>query len=290
MFRSSLFALVFLFAASPVFAYLSPGEPSGYVNDFAGLLSAEARTELEGTLTQFAEASGGEIAVAIIQSLEGDDIESYANTLFREWGIGGKENDTGVLLLVSVEDRNVRIEVGYGYEGNIPDAHASRIIRDDIVPNFSEGQYDEGVFRAVNSLITLIREPGSAPPLEEASSFSLENFAVFGYLIFFLGSWIVSIMSRTKDWWLGGIFGALSAVLVGVFFGTNAALIGALPLIALGLLVDFAVSSAYRDARSSGHTPPWWTGGSSSWGTSTGGGFGGFGGGSSGGGGASGRW
>jgi uncharacterized protein len=260
------------------------------VNDFAGLLSAEAKTELEGTLTQFAEASGGEIAVAIIQSLEGDDIESYANTLFREWGIGGKENDTGVLLLISVEDRNVRIEVGYGYEGNIPDAHASRIIRDYVVPNFSDGQYDEGVRTAINSLITLIQDPASAPPLDETSSESYEGLAVLGYLFFFIGSWLVSIMSRTKDWWLGGFFGALSAVLVGWFFGMSVALISAVPLIALGLLVDYAVSSAYREARSSGRTPPWWTGGSGTWGTSSGGGFGGFGGGSSGGGGASGRW
>lgn len=290
MFRSDLFLFLTLFTALPVLAYVSPGAPTGYVNDFAGLLSTEATIQLEETLSEFADTSHGEIAVAVVQSLQGDDIETYANTLFREWGIGGKENDTGILLLISVEDRDVRIEVGYGYEGAVPDAHASRIIRDDIVPNFSDGQYDEGVFRAVNSLITLIREPGSAPPLEEASSFSLENFAVFGYLIFFLGSWIVSIMSRTKDWWLGGIFGALSAVLVGLFLGMNAALISALPLIVLGLLVDFAVSSAYREARSSGHAPPWWTGGRSSWGTSTGGGFGGFGGGSSGGGGASGRW
>ncbi|MBX9765264.1 TPM domain-containing protein, partial [Patescibacteria group bacterium] len=122
---------VFAFAALPVLAYVSPGSPTGYVNDFAGALSEETETALNAELENFTKETGGEIAVAVVSSLGGDALESYANTLFREWGVGGKETNTGILFLVAVEDREVRIEVGYGYEGVVPDAYASRIIRDD---------------------------------------------------------------------------------------------------------------------------------------------------------------
>lgn len=294
MFRSSFFGFVFAllvaFVALPVFAYVSPGMPTGYVNDFAGILSTETKTELNTELEVFAKESGGEIAVAVVSTLGGDDIESYANTLFREWGVGGADTNTGILLLVAIEDRDVRIEVGYGYEGIVPDAYASRIIRDDILPAFREGEYDAGVKNGIASLLTLIRDPSAVPPIEENSSFNIEDFGVVLYLVFFVGAWIVSILSRTKDWWLGGVFGAGVAGIVALFAGVSIGLISAIPLVIVGLIVDFAVSSAYREARSSGVTPPWWTGGSGSWGGSSGGSFGGFGGGSSGGGGASGSW
>lgn len=289
MFRSSLFALALAFVALPAFAYVSPGQPTGFVNDFVGTLSAETKTELSAELEAFSDETGGEVAVAVVSSLGGDDIESYANTLFREWGVGGAEENNGILLLVAIEDRDVRIEVGYGYEGVVPDAYASRIIRDDILPSFREGDYDGGIKNGVASLLLLIRDPSAVPPIEENTNFSFEDIGFIGYMIFFVGAWVVSIMSRTKDWWLGGVFGAAGAGVVALFAGVSVALISAIPLIVIGLIVDFAVSSAYREARSSGTTPPWWTGGST-WGGSSGGSFGGFGGGSSGGGGASGSW
>lgn len=290
MFRSSIFAFVLAFVALPAFAYVSPGQPTGFVNDFAGVLTSEAKAELNEQLEVFAKETGGEITVVVVSSLGGDDIESYANTLFREWGVGGKETNTGILLLVAIEDRDVRIEVGYGYEGTVPDAYASRIIRDGILPSFREGDYGAGIQNGVASLLLLIRDPSAVPPIEDSPPFSFENFAFFGYMLFFVGAWVVSIMSRTKDWWLGGIFGAVGAGVVALFAGVSVALISAIPLIVIGLIVDFAVSSAYREARSHGATPPWWTGGGGSWGGSSGGSFGGFGGGSSGGGGASGSW
>jgi uncharacterized protein len=294
MFRSSIFGIVFALVAllTPEFAiaYVSPGTSAGYVNDFAGVLSTETKAELEVELEDFTSESGGEIAVAVVSSLDGDDIESYANALFREWGIGGKETDSGILLVVAVEDREVRIEVGYGFEGAVPDAYASRIIRDDILPRFREDDYDGGIKNGVGSLLVLIRDPSSVSSVEEASAFSFGDFGFIGYMIFFVGAWVVSIMSRTKDWWLGGVFGAGIAGLVALFAGVTAGLLSAIPLIVVGLIIDFAVSSAFREARSSGVTPPWWTGGSSWGGGSSSGGFGGFGGGSSGGGGASGRW
>lgn len=285
----AVFALAGAFAL-PAFAYVSPGTPTGYVNDFAGVISAETKAELESVLTQFHTDTGGDIAVAVVSSLEGDDIETYSNTLFREWGVGGADKDKGILLVVAVEDRKVRIEVGYGYEGDVPDAYSSRIINETITPRFKEEDYDGGITNGVSSLITLIRDPDYVPPLEEESSFSFEDFGVIGYIFFGFIAWLGSVLVRSKSWWGGGIVGGVIAVIVGIFGGTTLALVSALPLIGLGLLFDFAVSSAYKEAKARGHTPPWWIGGGGFGGGSHGGGFGGFGGGSSGGGGASGRW
>jgi uncharacterized protein len=275
--------------AAPVFAYVSPGAPTGYVNDFVDVIPAGEQASLENSLATFNQKTGGEITVAVVSALGGDDIESYANTLFREWGVGSKEDDTGILLVVAIEDREVRIEVGYGYEGAVPDAYASRIIRDDIIPRFQDDDYPGGITAGVASLITLIQDPESVPPPGEPS-LSFEDWATLGGLLFIAASWLFAIMARTKSWWLGGVFGSAVALVLGLLFGTTIGLIAALPLVLVGLLIDFAVSSAYREAKNAGVTPPWWTGGGGSWSGGSGGGFGGFGGGSSGGGGASGRW
>ena len=291
--RWKFFAAFLLLSAFawPAFAYTSPGNPSWYVNDFADVLSVETKTELESTLAQFHADTGADIAVAVVPTLGGDDIESYANTLFREWGIGKKDADTGILLVVAIEERKVRIEVGYGYEGDVPDAYSSRIINDDILPRFKEADYDNGIKNGVASLITLIRNPSSVPPIEEEhNSFSFENFGVLGYLFFGFIAWLGSVLARSKSWWGGGIIGGVIALVVGFVGGTALALISALPLIGLGLLFDFAVSSAYKESRRGGVMPPWWAGGGGFGSGSSSGGFGGFWGGSFGGGGASGSW
>ncbi len=281
----AVFALAF---ALPAFAYTSPGTPTGYVNDFAGVLSPETKTELESTLAQFHTDTGGDIAVAAVQTLGGDDIESYSNTLFREWGVGKKDSDTGILIVVAIDDRKVRIEVGYGYEGVVPDAYASRIINEVITPRFKEGDYDTGIKDGVSALIAYIKDPNAQLP-EPAPSFSVNDFkfffGLFGFFIVFLGS----ILARSKSWWGGGIVGGGVAVVLFFIFGLTVALISALPLIGFGLLFDYIVSKAYASAKGSGRIPPWWIGGGG-FGGGRGGGFGGFGGGSSGGGGASGSW
>lgn len=285
----AIFALVGAFVA-PAFAYTSPGNASGYVNDFAGVLSPQAKTELEATLTQFHTDTNGDIAVAIVPSLSGDDIESYANTLFREWGVGKKDDDTGILMVVAIEDRKIRIEVGYGYEGVVPDAYASRIVNEVITPKFKEGDYDGGIKNGVGALVTLIKDPNAElPPAGSTSGFSFKDFEFFAYVFFFGITWVGSILARSKSWWGGGIVGGVVAIILYFIFGLTVALFSALPLIGFGLLFDYIVSNAYANAKSNGRIPPWWIGGGG-FGGGRGGGFGGFGGGSSGGGGASGSW
>src|SRR3989338_1634920 len=96
-----------IFAPALVFAYTSPGKPTGFVNDFAQMMTAEARTALEQRLTSFSQETGHEITVVAIPNLNGDTVENYADKLFQEWGIGKKEYDNGVLFLISRDDRKL---------------------------------------------------------------------------------------------------------------------------------------------------------------------------------------
>src|SRR5512139_1419313 len=132
-------------------------EPQGFVNDFAGMMSSGARTELEEELVNFEKETSVEIAVATVNSLEGLTVEDYAVRLFEAWGIGKKDKDNGVLLLVSKEERKVRIEVGYGLEPVITDGRAGRILDDEVVPEFREGNYEQGIINGVRAIEGYIR-------------------------------------------------------------------------------------------------------------------------------------
>jgi uncharacterized protein len=127
------------------------------VNDFAHVLTNIQKQSLENTLQELEKITGDEVAVVTVQNLEGDYIEHYAEQLFKEWGIGKRNKDNGVLLLIAFEERKVRIEVGYGLEGVITDSIASSIIRNEITPSFANGQYAEGIDKGVAGIIKTIR-------------------------------------------------------------------------------------------------------------------------------------
>ncbi len=289
-----LVLLGFLLLPSFALAYVSPGTPGGYVNDFAGVLTEETRTHLEETLLAYSASTTNEIAVVTVRSLEGDYIEHYAVELFEEWGIGKEKSDNGVLLLLAIEDRAVRIEVGYGLEGAIPDSVADRIIREEMIPLLKESAYGMAVSNAVARLQEAAAgEYQAKPDVGFSFTFSDTFIAVFIFVTLVV-QWIASILARTKSWWLGGIVGAAVGVLVSTLFSWWVLLGGVVTvgLFLFGLFLDFVVSSTYSHSKKYNVSPPWWAGGSSggSFGGSSGGGFGGFGGGSSGGGGASGSW
>ena len=99
-----IISIIYALFGATAFAYQSLGPATGYVNDYAGMLSPEEQTTLESTLTDFHAKYGGEVVVATINDLGGDAIENYANKLFREWGIGEKDKNNGVLLLIAKND------------------------------------------------------------------------------------------------------------------------------------------------------------------------------------------
>ena len=284
---SALIAVAGVAFATPAFAYTSPGSPSGYVNDFAQVLSAGKTQELDARLAAFEQATSNEITVVTVPSMDGDYIENYAAKLFEEWGIGKKNTDNGVLLLLALEERKLRIEVGYGLEGALPDSVAQSIITNEITPLLKAGDYDGAVTAGVAGIEAATK--GEYQGESNSGSMSGEDlFFLFVLLPLFALQWFGAILGRSKSWWAGGIVGALGGLTVWAVFGLvlwfGFVLVGGLAV--LGLLFDYFVSHAYSRSKTLGVHPPWWAGG----GGSHGGGFGGFGGGSSGGGGASGSW
>lgn len=276
-----------LLVGSAALAYQSPGAPTGFVNDYANILTPEVEAELQTRLQAFAESSSTEVVVVTLPNLGGDTIENVAVQLFAEWGIGKEKSDNGVLLLVAMEERAVRIEVGYGLEGTLTDAESSAIIRNDVVPAFQAGQYEGGIEAAVNAILVAVQgEVFAAETGTTAVSFAkvisfTETFA--GPALMFL----VVILSVTRSYWLGGVLGAGLGALVGFFMGSfSIGAFAALGLGLLGLLVDYLLSRSGGGGGGLGGGSPFGGFRSGSSGSS----FGGFGGGSSGGGGASGRW
>jgi uncharacterized protein len=141
----------------------------GYVNDFAAVLADSDETYLEDYLRTLERDTSAEVAIATVASLDGMTIEEYANRLFADWGIGKKERDNGVLLLVSIRDRAVRIEVGYGLEPILPDGRVGEIIRTVVIPEFRAGNYPRGIGQAIDRIATIIREREAPTPVAQTA-------------------------------------------------------------------------------------------------------------------------
>lgn len=231
--------------------------PPRLVNDFANILTPEQKHTLENKLVAYNDSTSSQIAVVTINSLEGYDIAEYGLTLGREWGIGGKEFNNGIILLVAKDDRKVRIEVGPGLEGAIPDITAKAIIDNDITPNFKSGNYYRGLDKATDDIIKAAAGEYKAP---QGYGKKKGKGVGFGTIIFIL---IMIFLFSGRGGGKGG----------GVASRKGFSDIGA------GWIIGSLLGGAGR-----GGGGGWSGGGGSS------GGFGGFGGGSFGGGGASGSW
>lgn len=145
-------AAVFLLGVSYAQPIPERPNPPKLVNDFANALSSAEKNSLEQQLVLIDDSTSNQIVVVVVPSLEDYPIEEYATKLFRTWGIGSKKNNNGVLLLIGMNDRKIRIEVGYGLEGAIPDITAAAIIKNDLKPYFLAGRYYEGIDKAVESI------------------------------------------------------------------------------------------------------------------------------------------
>lgn len=136
---------------------------TGRVVDRAEILSPHVEAALTEQLATHEDSTGNQVAVLTIPSLDGAVLEPYATRVFREWGLGQADRDNGVLLLVARDDRELRIEVGYGLEGNLTDATAGSIIRNVIVPQFRDGDFDAGVLAGVEAILGSIEGTYDAP-------------------------------------------------------------------------------------------------------------------------------
>jgi uncharacterized protein len=134
---------------------------TGRIVDQANVIAPETRSALEPKLADLETKSGIQLVVATVSSLGGEEIEPYANTLFRTWKLGEKTKNNGVLLLVAPNERRVRIEVGYGLEGTLTDALSKIIITNAIAPRFKTGDFGGGIARGVDDIITVLTTDAS---------------------------------------------------------------------------------------------------------------------------------
>jgi len=192
-----LLAITFLTASSSLEAVSYP-QPVGWVNDFAGKLDIQTKRSLLNIITELKEKTGFEMAVAIVPDLQGSEINLYANELYAEWEIGS-QNDEGVLLLIAVEDRWVRIETGYGAEGFIPDGLAGEVRDKYLVPFLGRGDYNQAVLAGVVVLAELVAREKNVTLTGTAQFRNLaaqDEGSAVGGIVFFL--FLVFLMIVTK--------------------------------------------------------------------------------------------
>jgi uncharacterized protein len=199
-------ALFVALAASSLHA-ASPPALTGRVGDAAHVLSAIERADLEGKLADLESKSGIQLVVATVPSLDGQAIEPYANTLFRAWKLGEAKKNNGVLFLVAPNEHRVRIEVGYGLEGTLTDATSAIIIANAAAPRFKAGDFDGGVARAVEDIVTVLTTDSAdgqkKPELRaENNASSLDAIMPLLFVLFIL---FIIVVTRMRG---GGLLGS----------------------------------------------------------------------------------
>jgi uncharacterized protein len=158
--RLAIGIIALLYTALAVFAVNFPAL-TGRIVDQENIIPAETRSAIEPKLADLEAKSGIQFVVATVTSLEGQEVEPYANELFRSWKLGEKAKNNGVLLLVAPNERRVRIEVGYGLEGTLTDALTKVIITNAITPRFKAGDFSGGISRGVDDIITVLTTDAS---------------------------------------------------------------------------------------------------------------------------------
>lgn len=262
-----------------------------HVTDLTATLSANEVTQLEQKLAAFEKAKGSQVAVLIVPATQPETIEQYALRVAETWKLGRKGVDDGVLLLIAKNDRTLRIEVGYGVEGALPDAMAKRIIAEIIVPQFKTGSFVTGIDAGIDAILSLLKGeslplpstkngPGKSPGMH----ILLDNFIPVLIGLIVLGRMLQVLLGRL----VGAAITSIGVGFIGwLFFSSIVAAILITVVVFLLSLFQNTGSGIYRNGRSS-----WSDNGSRNGGFGSGGSGGGFsgGGGSFGGGGASGRW
>jgi len=289
--REYIYYLVFFFLlfCVPVHALEVP-KLQGYVNDYAGMISPQAKATLEQELQAFEQSDSTQIVVLTIPSLEGEVLEEFSIKVAEQWKVGQKGKDNGIIVLVSKQDRKIRIEVGRGLEGKITDLMSGRIIDLVIKPKFKRGDFDSGVISGIHALIDASRGEFKADSNRETQRRNgqsrLLTFLIFGgFAILVLGS-----MSRSAGA-IGGAVGLpLSILLASISIGMWGFIILAVIGAVLGLILPVLFSAGGRGGgRPGGFYGGSGFGGGGGFGGGSSGGFGG-GGGGFGGGGSSGGW
>jgi len=273
------FCWVLLFASGSLHAELVPIPALQHrITDLTQTLTPEQQSQLEAKLAAFEQQKGSQIAVLIVASTKPEEIEQYSIRVVDAWKLGREKPDDGVLLLVAKDDRKMRLEVGYGLEGAIPDLIAKRIISEIMVPSFRQGDFYGGINNALEQVIKLISgEQLPAPAQAKSGGGKLLDML---YVVF-IGAFVVGgILRAIFGKFVGGVLnGGIIGILIWIFGG---GLIVAIVLAVIAFFLTFAGASGLGHVGGLGGLGGGGYGGSGGWGGGGGGGFGG--------GGASGSW
>ena len=210
-------------------------DPVGFVNDFAGVVDSGSSAEMEAIARALQQKTGAEIAVVTVNSIEPyGTIDEYSIELATSWGVGKKGEDTGILLLLAMQERKIKMEVGYGLEGVIPDGLAGEILDQSVLPALKAGEYGTGMLRGVQAVAGIIAKEYDVDlgdyQLEESVRYTRSNIPV-GLIVFILFAlffgggrflfWPLLFMGRTasRRGFYGGGFGSGGSGFGGGFSG-----------------------------------------------------------------------
>lgn len=288
-------AVALLFAIGLALAQVPVPPLTARVTDLTGTLTTQQRAALEERLAAFEARKGSQVAVLMVPTTQPETIEQFSIRAAEAWKVGRKGVDDGALLVVALKDRTLRIEVGYGLEGALPDARAKRIIEDYIVPRFKAGDFFGGIDAGVSRMMSVIDGEPLPPPraapgtaVRDGGGPGLYELLLVGFmLVFVVGGVVRAMFGRFfGSSVIGGIAGfagwlMLGSLVAGLGVGVVALLLSLMSGTSSGRRGGFFPGGGWGGGMGGGGTGGWSGGGGGSWG----GGGGGFGGG-----GASGRW
>ena len=184
-----------------------------FVTNPNGIISSQAEQAVNSAIIQIKDSTSAEVAVVLLKSIGDEDIDNFATTLFTRWGIGQKENDNGLLFLLVEDQRQMVFRTGYGLEGVLPDIILSRIIRNDIVPDMKQGNYDRAIVKGMNAVKNNLLNPEAAQEIlaherslqqqqdnmaADFSKFLFNIYMFFAVVIFFI--YLFSYISKLRNW------------------------------------------------------------------------------------------
>ncbi len=206
IYKKSIFVFFLLIAVLFSSFALDVPQLTGPVVDNANLFSTQKLESLSQNLRGIYENGGPQIVVLTIKTLDGESIENFSINVAEKWKIGSKESDNGVILTVALEERKIRIEVGYGLEGELTDAKCSLIIRNIMAPEFRNENYADGIIKAVSAIekVLSVSNDDDTEILSEDSGKVLPSFyiimAFFGFIYFFIFTGLLSMKLSWLKW------------------------------------------------------------------------------------------
>jgi uncharacterized protein len=205
---SALIVVLTLAAAWARADFQAPPAPARFFNDYAQLVPPDDGARLDEKLKALDARTGTQIVVAIFPEIpEGNYLEDFTVRTAQAWRVGQKKLDNGAVLFVFVKDHKTRLEVGYGLEGQIPDAVAKRILQDYLSPQFKQGQYARGIDAAIEQVYAAIGAPPGQAPMPRSVEHPVSNWGVLGPILFIIFILVVLSMSRRGGgggWYTGG--------------------------------------------------------------------------------------